>query len=74
MTFRKSRLRNPISIKGLAYIYKRSYGGNVLEFVMVSRAERLLVVFGEEEDKDALLTELGLTVKLTDRRRNYSTR
>lgn len=33
---------------------------------------RLVVIFGEEEDEDALLAELGLTFELTDQRRNYS--
>lgn len=38
----------------------------------MKQVERLVVVFGEEEDKDALLKELGRVFELTDRRSQYS--
>lgn len=38
----------------------------------MSPLERLVIVFGEEEDKESLLAELGRTIELTDRRQNYS--
>lgn len=39
---------------------------NVLAIVIMSRLERLVFVFGEEEDKEALLAELGQNLELTD--------
>lgn len=39
---------------------------NVLAIAIMSRLQRLVIVFGEEEDKEALLAELGQNLELTD--------